>query len=132
LGAFEVIVTRPDTVPAVWGVKLTLKVVLWPGLTVAGVEIPLRLNPVPFITICEMVTAVPPVLVTVSEIDCWLPTVTLPKASLEGLLASCPAAIPAPDREIVAVESEALLAIVTVALKDPTAVGVNARLRVAL
>jgi hypothetical protein len=40
--------------------------------------------------------------------------------------------MPVPDNEIVAVESEALLAIVTVAVKDPTALGVNARLRVAL
>lgn len=99
---------------------------------VTGVVIPLRLNPVPLIDACEIVTLVPPVLVTVSEIDCWLPTVTLPKAPVDGLLASWPAAIPAPDNEIVAVESEALLVIVTVAVKDPTALGVNTRLRVAL
>lgn len=93
---------------------------------------PLRLKPVPLIVACEIVTLVPPVLVTVSEIDCWAPTVTLPKASLEGLLASCPAAIPAPNNEIVAVESEALLEIVTEAVKDPTAFGENARVRVTL
>lgn len=58
--------------------------------------------------------------------------ITLPKASLEGLLAICPAAIPTPVSETVAVEFDALLAIVTVAVKDPTASGVNARLRVAL
>lgn len=94
--------------------------------------IPLRVNPVPLIVACEIVTLVPPVLVTVSEIDCWLPRVTLPKAPVEGLLASCPAAIPAPESEIVAVESEALLVIVTIAVKDPAAFGVKARLRVAL
>ena len=97
-----------------------------------GVANPLKLNPVPLTAAREIVTLVPPVLVTVSAMDCWLPTVTLPNASLEGLLASCPAAIPAPDREILAVESEALLAIVTIAVNDPTPVGVNARLRVAL
>ena len=48
------------------------------------------------------------------------------------MLPNCPAAIPVPDSEIAAVESEALLAIVTVALKDPAAFGVNARLKVAL
>jgi len=96
------------------------------------VAIPLRLNPVPLIAACETVTLVPPVLVKVSEIDCWLPRVTLPKAPVDGLLASWPAAIPTPDNEIVAVESEASLAIVTVAVKDPTAFGVKARLRVAL
>lgn len=66
--------------------------------------IPLRLNPVPLIDACEIVTLVPPVLVTVSEIDCWLPTVTLPKAPLDGLLANCPGAIPVPESEIVSVE----------------------------
>ena len=94
--------------------------------------IPLRLNPLPLIAACEIMTVVPPVLVTVSVTDCWPPTVMLPKASLEGLAASCPAAIPAPDSEIVAVEFEALLAIVTVAVNDPTAAGVNARVKVAL
>src|SRR3954470_1094844 len=99
---------------------------------VTGVVIPLRLKPVPLIVACEIVILVPPVLVMVSEIDFWLPTVTLPKASVDGLLASCPAAIPAPDNETVAVASEALLAIVSVAVNDPTAFGVNARLKAAL
>lgn len=57
---------------------------------------------------------------------------TLPKASVDGLLASCPAAIPVPDNEIVAAGSEASLAMVTVAVKDPAALGVNATLSVAL
>lgn len=109
-----------------------MKLVLWPALMVTGVAIPLRLNPVPLIAACEIVTLVPPVLVTVSEADCWLPIVTLPNASVDGVPANCPAVIPAPDNEIVAVESEALLAIVTVAVKDPAVFGVNARLRVVL
>ena len=94
--------------------------------------IPLRLNPVPLIATCEIVTLVPPMLVNVSEIDRWLPTVTLPKASVDGLLPSCPVAIPAPDSEIVAVGSDASLVIVTVAVKDPAPFGVNATVRVAL
>ena len=94
--------------------------------------IPLRLNPAPLIATCEIVTLVPPVLVKVSEIDRWLPKVTLPKAPADGLLASCPATIPVPDSEIAAVGSDALLAIVTVAVNDPAPFGVNATLRVAL
>ena len=99
---------------------------------VSGVLIPLTLNPVPLIATWDTVTLVPPVLLIVSETDCCVPTVTLPKASLEGLLANCPAAIPAPVSERVEVASDALLAIVTVAANDPTASGVNARLRMAL
>ena len=37
---------------------------------VSGVAIPLTLNPVPLMATCDTVTLVPPVLVTVSEIDC--------------------------------------------------------------
>jgi hypothetical protein len=99
---------------------------------VTGVVIPLRLNPVPLIATCEIVTLVPPVLVNVSEIDRWLPTVTLPKASVDGLLANCPAAIPVPESEIVAFESDASLAMLSVAVKDPAPFGENATLRLAL
>jgi hypothetical protein len=47
LEAFEVIVTLPLTVPADAGVNLTLKVALCPAVSVTGVVMPLKLNPVP-------------------------------------------------------------------------------------
>jgi len=50
-GAFEVIVTLPLTLLADAGVNVTVKVALWPAVRVAGVVIPLKLNPVPLIPI---------------------------------------------------------------------------------
>jgi len=47
--AFEVMVTLPVTLPADVGVKATLKLALWPAVSVTGAVIPLRLNPVPLI-----------------------------------------------------------------------------------
>ena len=69
LDAVDVMVTLPLTVPADRGANLTVKVALWPAVRVTGVEIPLRLNPVPLIPTWEIVTVEPPVLVTVSDRD---------------------------------------------------------------
>ena len=43
----EVMVTVPLALPADAGANVTLKVALWPDVSVRGVVIPLRLNPVP-------------------------------------------------------------------------------------
>jgi hypothetical protein len=69
LDAFEVIVILPLTLPAEAGVDVTLKLALCPAVSVMGAVIPLRLNPVPLIPTCEIVTLEPPVLVTVSDKD---------------------------------------------------------------
>ena len=45
--AFDVIVTLPLAAPADVGLNATLKVALWPAVSVTGVAIPLKLNPVP-------------------------------------------------------------------------------------
>ena len=47
LDAVEVMVTLPLAVAADWGANATLNVALCPAVRVSGVEIPLRLNPVP-------------------------------------------------------------------------------------
>ena len=49
LGAFEVMVTLPLTLPADAGVNVTLRLALCPAASVTGIVIPLRLNPVPLI-----------------------------------------------------------------------------------
>ena len=49
LDAVEVIVTLPLALAADCGVNLTVKVALWPAVSVTGAVIPLRLNPVPLI-----------------------------------------------------------------------------------
>ena len=67
LEAFEVMVTVPLAAPAAVGVNVTLNVVLCPAFNVTGTETPFRLKPVPVIPTCEIVTLVPPVLVTVSD-----------------------------------------------------------------
>ena len=51
VGAFEVIVTFPLTLPADAGVNATLKFVLCPAVSVTGVVMPLKLNPLPLIPI---------------------------------------------------------------------------------
>ena len=45
--AFEVTVTLPLALPAAVGVNVTVKLALCPAVSVTGVVIPLRLNPVP-------------------------------------------------------------------------------------
>src|SRR5271157_5655697 len=45
--AFEVTVTFPLALPAAVGVNVTVKLALCPAVSVTGVVIPLRLNPVP-------------------------------------------------------------------------------------
>lgn len=62
----------------------------------------------------------PPELVTVSERDMLLPTITLPKLRLVGLDERVPAEIPAPDKGRVSVELEALEMMVTIPVTLPT------------
>ena len=57
----------PLAAPAEDGVKVTVKLALWPAVSVTGVVIPLMLNPVPVIATLEIVTLTPPVFVTVSD-----------------------------------------------------------------
>ena len=49
LDAVEVIVTLPLTLPTEAAVNVTLKLALCPDVSVTGVVIPLKLNPVPLI-----------------------------------------------------------------------------------
>jgi hypothetical protein len=123
LEAFEVMVTAPLVAPDDCGVNVTVKLVLWPALSVAGVAIPLMLNPVPLAEACEIVTLVPPVFVKVTEAFCRFPTVTLPKVSLVGLLANCPAVTPVPDKGTVSVGFAASDASITLPLEAPAACG---------
>jgi len=69
LDAFEVMVTLPLALAADAGVRVTVKVALCPAVSVTGAVIPLKVNPVPLIPTCEIVTLAPPVLVTVSDKD---------------------------------------------------------------
>ena len=66
LGAVEVIVTLPLTVPAADGANLTVNDVFWPAFSVRGSVSPLMLNPLPPTEAAVMVTLEPPVFVRVS------------------------------------------------------------------
>ena len=77
-------------------------------------------------------TLEPPVLVTVSDRDCLLPTITLPKLRLVGFEPSAPGVTPVPDNGMVRVGLEAFEVIVTLPEALPADVGVNAALKVAL
>ncbi len=85
----------------------------------------------PVTLICEMVTLEPPRLVTVSDCDWLLPTVTLPKLRLVGFEPSAPAATPVPDNGMVSVGLEALEVMVTLPLKLPADAGANLTVKVA-
>jgi len=78
------------------------------------------------------VTLEPPVLVTVSERDCLLPTITLPKPRLVGFEPSAPGVTPVPDNGMARVGFEAFEVIVTLPLTLPADVGVNVTLKLAL
>jgi hypothetical protein len=64
--AFEVTATVPGKEPADVGAKVTVKVVLCPGVNVTGGVIPEMLNPVPDSATTEIVALVPPVFWIVS------------------------------------------------------------------
>ena len=77
-------------------------------------------------------TLEPPVLITVSDADRLLPTVTLPKARVLGLDPSAPGATPVPDKGMVKVGLGAFEVMVTVPLALAADCGVNVALNVAL
>jgi hypothetical protein len=72
--ASEVRFTLPLAAPLVFGEKTTVNDVVWPAFKVTGRAIPLKLNPVPLAAAPEIVTVVPPVLVSVSDKLELLPT----------------------------------------------------------
>jgi hypothetical protein len=131
LEAFEVMVMLPFADPEAVGANVRLKLVLCPAFKVSGVLIPPSVKPDPLTATCEIVMLDVLVFVTVSESDCVLPTVTLPKLKLAGFEPREPAAIPLPESEIVAGLLVASLVRVLVALKAPAAFGVKENVMVA-
>ena len=70
----EVMLTLPLAAPLAVGANNTVNDVLCPAFKVTGTVRPLRLNPLPLAEAAEMVSALPPVLVRVSERLLLLPT----------------------------------------------------------
>ena len=77
-------------------------------------------------------TLEPPVLVTVSERDLLLPTVTLPKLSVVGLDPSVPFVTPVPVSGIVRVGLDAVDVTTMLPVALAADVGVNVTVKVAL
>jgi hypothetical protein len=78
------------------------------------------------------VTLDPPVLVTVSERDLLLPTVTLPKLSVVGFAPSVPGETPVPESAIFRVGFEAFEMILMLPLAPEAEAGLNVTLKVVL
>jgi hypothetical protein len=115
----------PVNVPAAVGANFTINVTLWPAARVIGRVIPVKVNPLPLIVACEMVTlAVLAVNITGSET--LLPTVKLAKFSDALSAASVPTgATPVPLTATFEGELFASLKIVRVPVTGPDTVGVN-------
>ena len=115
------------TAPATCGLKVTVKEALLPAAMVTGKDRPRTLNTELFVLAAVTVTLAP-LAVRVPDAVPLVPATTLPKSWLAGLSVSCPgvpAAVPVPCRVKFGALFDALLAIVTLALKLPAALGVN-------
>jgi len=97
LAALDVIARLPLTPPLEVGENLTLKLALWPAFNIRGKLSPFAVNPEAVAPTAEMVTLAPPELVRVSASVWELPTRTLPKPRLAGLVVSWPEVTPTPD-----------------------------------
>jgi hypothetical protein len=125
LDALLVIAMLPLAEPEADGVKVTVKVLLWPVDRESGRVKPERLKPAPLGVAPVIVTVDPPVLVSVSGKLWLLPICTLPKLKLDGLGLRVPAVTPLPARGMLRVGFDALLVIAMLPLTDPDDAGVN-------
>ena len=80
--AVLVTVTEPLSLPAAPGLKITLNVILCPGLRVTGVFAAVKVNAAPFSLMLETVTFEFPELVTVTLCVAEDPAFTFPKEML--------------------------------------------------
>jgi hypothetical protein len=108
--------------PLACGVKVTVKVRLWPAVRVRGRVNPLILNSEVLALADEIVTLDPEALTVAVEL-LLDPTVTLPKLKLDGLSESCPGEVPVPDKAIVRLDTAALEVSTRLPLALPLAVG---------
>jgi hypothetical protein len=88
--------TCPVTAPAAVGANFTPNVVSCPGANVNGRLSPVTLKPAPVTVACEIVRLAPPVFCKVSVCVALLPTTTVPKLKLLGLVDNTPVTIPVP------------------------------------
>ncbi len=120
-----VIVSVALTDPTVCGLKVIVKGTLVPAAIVTGSESPPRLN-TELLVLAAVTVTFAPVAARVPEVVPLVPSSTLPRARVVGLIASCPAAAaPVPDKGIVRVGFDPFDVTVTVPLALPDVVGAN-------
>jgi hypothetical protein len=124
LGALLTTVIDPVTLPAALGPNTALNVVALPAAMVAGVVIPVVLNPVPEAVIDEIVTVAPPPFVRLMVCELLVPIAMFPNASVVGVADNC-GCVPVPVKGIVSGEFCPLLTIEMLPLALPADVGVN-------
>ena len=121
--ALLVVVSVALADPTAVGLKVIVKGTLCPAGIVTGSESPLIVNAELFVLAAVTVT-LDPLAFKLPEAVPLEPSTTLPTASVEGEILSCPArAVPVPVKVSVEVVGCALLVTVSVALADPTLVG---------
>ena len=99
--AVDVIVMLPDTVPVAVGTKEAEKFAVAPAVIVCPVLSPVALKPDPVVLTWLMVMVALPEFVSVMVCEPLVPTATLPKFTLPGLVARVlpdATALPASDR----------------------------------
>ena len=130
-GAVLTIEMLPVAAPAAVGENFAAKDVLCPAASVAGVDIPEILNPVPDALPCEIVMLAVPEFVKVTFTDPLAPTSKLPKLMLDGFAARLPCT-PVPVSGIEIVESFAVLVIVMPPDAVPAVAGANSAVKLVL
>lgn len=132
--AFATMVRVPVTLPAAVGEKRTVKLLLWLGASVNGMDIPLRLKPLPVTEAWLMTRVVLLVLVTVTACVLLLFRFTFGNESLEGLTLSTGdsvATVPSPASETTAGVGLAVLISEILPVALPAALGVKRTLKLA-
>jgi hypothetical protein len=122
--AFDTTDRLPLAAPALVGVKVAVKVMLWLAVRLMGNPLnPLMAKPVPLKFACEIAIVDPPVLVSVSDKFVLLPTCTLPNPRLVGFAVSVPGVKPVPESGILKLGFEPFEVMFMLPLAAPLAVG---------
>lgn len=131
LTALLLIVSVPAALLAAFGANMTLSVTACLGFSVIGKVTPDTVNPAPLITRELIVSGPVPLEVSVTGSVAVVPTFTLPKFRLPGLIASCGLVCPTPmliTRIAILLCLIALLLIRSAPVAVPAALGVDVTL----
>jgi len=133
-GEFEALLTKdivPEVAPLACGENVTVKVADCPEAKVTGNEMPERANSL-LVELAEVTVTEAPLAVMLPFIAECDPTVTLPKARVDGDTASVPAAAPVPVSAMLSGEFDAFDTTDKVPLAAPLAVGAKVAVKVTL